>query len=127
PAAVGGLEQAALLVRPPDVAQGGDVDGLGILGVDDDLADVLRVAQAHVLPGLAAVGRFVDAVAPGDAIAGVGLAGADPDDVGVRLRHGDAAEADARLMVEDGGEGVAGVAGLPQAARGGGDVHDAGV
>src|SRR5262249_48301438 len=55
-AAVGGLVDAALLVGRPDVAQGGDVHDLGVPGVDDDAGDVLGVGQAHVLPGLAAVG-----------------------------------------------------------------------
>src|SRR5205807_6734310 len=122
-AAVGRLVQAALLVRAPDVAEGGDIDDVGVGGVDDDAADVLRVPQAHVLPGLAAVGRFVDAVAPGDAVAGVGLAGADPDHVGVRFGDGHVAERNRRLALEDGRPGGAIVDGLPQAARRGGHVQ----
>ena len=39
-AAVGGLEQAALLVRAVEPAEGADVDDVGILRVDDDLADL---------------------------------------------------------------------------------------
>ena len=53
----------------------------GVLRMDDDLADLERLLQAHVLPGLAAVGGLVDAVAVGDGVARVVLAGADPDDV----------------------------------------------
>ena len=38
-AAVGGLVDAALVVRAPEVAEGGDVDGVGAGGVDHDAAD----------------------------------------------------------------------------------------
>src|SRR5207302_517730 len=44
-AGVGGLEDAALGVGPPGVAQGGDVNDVGVLGVNDDPADVPGVPQ----------------------------------------------------------------------------------
>ncbi len=61
--AVGRLEHAALLVGRPEAAHRRDVDDVGVGGMDDDAADVLRLAQPHVLPGLARVDRLVDAVA----------------------------------------------------------------
>ena len=100
-AAVGGLEDAALLVGAPQPAERGDVDDVGILRVDDDPADVLRLAQPHVLPGLAAVGRLVDAVAPRRALAVVRFAGADPHDVRIGRVDGDVANRHRRLRVED--------------------------
>src|SRR5262249_8198085 len=45
-AAVGGAEDAALLVGAPHAAQRGDEDDVGLFGVDEDLADVLRLAEA---------------------------------------------------------------------------------
>src|SRR6185437_2023963 len=78
PAAVGGFEDAALGVGTPEVADGGHVDGIGVGGVDDDAADVVGVLEAHVLPVAAAVGGLVYAVAPGRALAVVGLAAAGP-------------------------------------------------
>ena len=45
------------------MAEGGDVHQVGIFRVHPDLADVVRVGQAHVLPRLASVGRLVDPVA----------------------------------------------------------------
>src|SRR5439155_26172649 len=78
-AAVAGLEDAALRIGGPAAAQRGDVDDIGVFRMNDDAADVLCFLEAHILPRLAAVAGFVDAVAPGDAVAGIGLAGADPD------------------------------------------------
>ena len=43
-AAVGGLEDAALVVRTIGVAERADVDNVGIAGIDDDAADLPRVA-----------------------------------------------------------------------------------
>ena len=68
-AAVGGLVDAALVVVVPEVAGGAGVDGVAVLGIDQDLGDVFGILQADVGPVLAAVGRFVDAVADGDAVA----------------------------------------------------------
>ena len=51
---------------------------LPFFGMDDDARDPLGRRQPHVRPGLAAVGRFVDAVADRDRVAGPAFAGADP-------------------------------------------------
>src|SRR5262249_36552481 len=64
-AAVGGAVDAALLVGPVGMAEDGDEDAVRILRVDEQGSDLLPVAQAAVLPGLAAVGGAVDAVACG--------------------------------------------------------------
>ena len=77
--------------------------------------------QAHVRPGLAAVGRLVDAVADRRRVARPGLAGADPDVLPVRRVDRDRADRLDRLLVEDGLEGRAAVDRLPHAARGGAD------
>src|SRR5262249_53482527 len=126
-AAVGGFVQPAVAAGVPERALGGDVDHVGVARVDDDAADVLRVLQADVAPGLAAVVGAVDAVAVGDAALAVVLRGADPDDVGVLRVEGDGADGVRALVIEDGDPGGAGVAGLPDAARSGRDVIVAGV
>src|SRR5262249_32402607 len=79
-AAVRRLVEAAILIVAVQPAQGADIDDVGVLGVDEDLADLERLLESHVLPGLAAVGGLVHAVAVGDRVARVVLAGADPDD-----------------------------------------------
>src|SRR5262245_27846578 len=73
-AAVARLVQPTVPARPPEWALSGDVDDVGIARVDDDLPDVLRLFQAHVLPRLAAVVRAVNAVAVPDAALAVVLA-----------------------------------------------------
>src|SRR5262249_6499516 len=123
-AALAGPGPAALPAPRPEVTDRCAVSHVRILRVDDDAADVVRVAQAHVRPGLAGVGGLVDAVAPGDGVARVALAGADPDHVRVRRRHRHVAHAEGALPVEDRDPGVAVVGRLPQAAGRRGDVHD---
>src|SRR5207245_991273 len=83
-AAVGRLVEAAVRTIAVEPTQGADVDDVRVSGVDCDPADLEGLLEPHVGPRLAAVGRLVDAVAIGDGIAWVALAGADPDDVAVR-------------------------------------------
>jgi hypothetical protein len=54
-AAVRRAEEAALLVRSPEMAQGGDVHDVRVGGVHDDAADVVRVREPQVDPRLARV------------------------------------------------------------------------
>src|SRR5262249_17673758 len=115
-AAVGGLVEAALLAGAVEPAQRPDVDDVRVGRVDDDTADLEALFQAHVLPGLAAVGGLVDAVAVAHRVARVVLAGADPDDAGVGRGHGDVADADGGLLVELVLEGDAVVGRLQQPA-----------
>ena len=124
-AAINGLEQPALVVRPPQMTERGDVDDVGIGGVNDDAADVVALLQAHVAPRGAAVHRLVDAVAPRRALTVVRLAGAGPDDVAVRGRDGDVANREcAAICVEHRRPRDAGVDRLEDAARGRGHEHD---
>ena len=55
-AAVPGTKHAALFVRPKGVAQGGNVDQVGVVGVDADAGNVAGVLQPQVDPGLAGIG-----------------------------------------------------------------------
>ena len=87
-AAVDGLEDAAVGVVRPLVAAGRDVDDVGVGRMDDDAGDRVRVGQAHVRPGLAAVDRFEDADAGLGAAEDVVLARPDPDDVLGRTGRG---------------------------------------
>ena len=95
----------------------------GVLRIDDDLRDLLRVAQAEVRPRLAGVGGLVDAVAGRQVGPLLRLAGADVDDVGIRGRHRQRADRAGGLLVEDRQPGAAGVGGLPHAAVDDADVE----
>ena len=95
----------------------------GIARVDDDLRDLLAVAQAEVRPRLAGVGGLVDAVAGREVGALQPFAAADVDDVRVRRRDRDRADRAGRLVVEDRRPGAAVVGRLPHAAVDGADVE----
>ncbi len=81
--AVGGLVEAAFLVRAEEVSDRGDIDRVRILRVHHHARDALRLLQADVLELLAAVGGLVDAAAEGRALPVVRLTGAHVD--GVRV------------------------------------------
>ncbi len=98
------------------MAQRANVDDVGILRIDDDAADLPRVVQADVLPGLSAVGGFVDSVARAESGANVGFAGAGIDDVGIRRRNFQCADRGDGLPIEYRLPGHAGVDRLPDAA-----------
>src|SRR6185503_14676197 len=56
-------KNSALIIRSPDVTQRRDVDEVRIFRMHANAWYLTRVVEAQVLPGLAAVGRFVHAVA----------------------------------------------------------------
>src|SRR5262249_36926 len=114
---VDGAEHAPLGVGPEGVAEGGDEGDVGVARVDRDPADLPRVGEAEEAPGAPGVVGAVDALAVGDVAADAGLAGADIDDVGVRLGHRERAHREVRLVVEERGPGGAAVVGAEDAAR----------
>src|ERR1700722_20551917 len=67
-------------------------------------------------PGLARIGRFVNAVADGKIGAVQSLAAGGINNVGIGRGNGDGADRLSRLVVEDGIPGAAVVVGLPHAA-----------
>ena len=115
-AAVGRAIDAALLVRTVGMTEGRDEQPVGILRVDGDVRDLLRVAQTEVRPRPAGVGRLVDAVAGREVGTMEAFPAADVDDVGVGRRDGDGADRPGRLVVEDRLPDAAGVGRLPDAA-----------
>ena len=98
------------------MTQDRDKYAVRIARVDDDRADLLPIAQSHVFPCFAAVGRFVDAVACRKVRSLQPLATADVNDVRVRRRNRESADRSGRLIVEYRIPGVAEVRGLPDAS-----------
>ena len=112
--AVGRAKHAASPSR--GVAGRGREDKIGILGIDDELVDLQRLVEADVRPGLAGVGRLVHPSAGGTADR---IARADVDDVRVRRRYLNGADAVSFLyVIEDRIPGHAGAGCLPDAALG---------
>ena len=109
------------------MAEHGDEETVRILRVDDDLRNLLAVAKTEVRPGLARVGRFVDAVAGRQIRPLQPFPAADVNDVRIRRGHRQRADRSRRLIVEDRVPGDAVVGRLPHAAVGGGDVEDVGL
>ena len=122
-AAVDGLVDSAFLVGAELVAQGGDVDDVGILRMDLHRADLLGLFEAQVFPCPAAVVRFVDAVAGGGIAPNIGFAHADIDNAGVGLGDRDGPDgAGLHLAVREGFPGGPGVSGFPDAAARGAEI-----
>ena len=126
PAAVLRPEDAPLGVRAVGMAEGGDEDPVGVLGVHDDHGNLLGVAQAQVLPGLAAVRGAVDAVAGGEVGPLQAFAAAHVDHLRIRRRHGDGPDRTGRLVVEDRRPDPAVVVAAPHPAVVHADVEDVG-
>ena len=90
--------------------------------MDADRADLAGVVETGELPGLAAVGRLVDAAAGGDVAADAVGSGSDIDDAGVRVRHRDrSGGSDRDLAVGDRDPARAAVGRAEHAAAG--DTH----
>src|SRR4029453_13712391 len=125
PAPVGRHEHAAGLVFGPGMARRGDIDNLRVGRMDDDAGDRLCVGEAGVRERAAAVGRFEDADAWHRRAEQVRLASPDPDDVGIRFRDRDVADAGARFVLEDRAPRRAAVVRRPDPARREADVDAA--
>src|SRR5689334_4391787 len=93
-----------------------DVDEIGIVGMDDDVADLLRTSEPDVLPGLPAIARLEHAIALRDVGSHVRFAGADVDDARIRRRNRDRPNRPDLLIVEDRAPRPARIARFPDAA-----------
>src|SRR6266566_3490874 len=91
-AAVKRTKNAALSIWTVRMAKRGDENAVRILGIYDQLADGARIAEPHVLPGLAAVNRFVNAVAMRGVAADAAFARSYIDDVWIGQRNRQAAD-----------------------------------
>src|SRR5258708_59683 len=78
--------------------------------------DVLRFAESHRRPRLAAVGGLPHTVAIGDVAANLRFATTGVNDVRIALALRERADAAAEIFVRDGNERGAAVSGLPDAA-----------
>ena len=111
-------EDAALRLGPVAVTHGRDVDDRCITRVDGQTADAAGLVEPHVRPGLASVGRFVDAVANLDVRPDVRVTRAGPHDVCIRWCDRERADGRGGLVVEDRVPVQSAVGGLEDTARG---------
>src|SRR6185503_1525927 len=125
-AGVAGSEYAALGISSERMPHRGGKDDLRVRRVNDDAREALRLAESEVLPGAAAIGRLVDAVAERDRVADEAFAGADVDDIGIVGLYGDGADRQRPTVVEDRLESRPTIRGFVETRRGGGYVKDLG-
>ena len=122
---VGGAKDAAFRIGTKRVSDRRDENTIVIARIDDDVADLLRVVEAEVLPAATAVGGAIDAGAVREVLAQLRFAGADVDDVRIRRRHGNRAHGgDVGLAVGHVAPGLPAVRRLPDAAVHRAEVED---
>ena len=122
-AAVGGLVEATVVAVAPKLSGHTRVNRVAVFRIHENPGNALRIRQSHVVPTVATIGRFVDAVANRGAIARPGFAGAHPDGLW-RLRiDRNRANGLHRFLVEYRLESGAAVDGFPDAAAGGSHVN----
>ena len=113
------------------MAEGSYPELVGIVGIDNDFADLAGVFEADVGPGGSGIGGLVDAIAEGNCGAHVGLAGADVDHARVGGGDGDGSDGGDAMavgqVVEDGLPDDAAVGGFPDASADGAEVESVGV
>src|SRR5579871_5680467 len=126
-AAVGRLEEPALLIGSIEPAKGPDVNDVGIFGMDLDAARLEGLLEPHVLPGLAPIGRFVHAVAIRNGVARIVFARSDPDNVSIGGRYANVADGDGVFAIKLVLKGDAIVHCLEQPARSGCDPVRTGI
>src|SRR5262249_45691863 len=86
PTSITRSEHAPFVIRAEGVAESGDIDEIGIIGMTADAADKPGLAQPQVTPSAARIRRFVDAVAVRHIEPDRGLTGAGINHVGIRAR-----------------------------------------
>ena len=98
-----------------------------IARIDGELRNLLAVAQAKVRPGLARVGRFVNAIAYRQIRPMQPLTAAHIDNIRVRRRYGNRADRAGGLVVKDRLPRATVVVGLPYPAIAHANIKDVGL
>src|SRR6201989_283167 len=112
-----GPKNAALLLRPRGSPESANKNSIGIFWMNYNSTYTSGLIQSHVLPGLAGISGFVDAVPHDVTVAdGPSFACAGPDLSWVRRSDGQRADSRGRLIVEDCGESIRPVRALPHSA-----------
>src|SRR5215471_10246267 len=109
------------------MAQRRHVNRIGIPLVDNNAGDCLGFSQPHIGEGLSAIGRLINAVTRGRALPIIGLAGSDPDDIGILLADVNVTDRRCSIALEYRLPGRSIVYGLPNAARRQPNVDDIGI
>ena len=114
--AIARAKNSALGIGSVGVAQRGYKNDVWIRRMHDQLADVPRIFQPDIRPGLAAVVRTIDAIAKGNISADAGLAGAGINNIGIGFGNSNGADGRNTLLIEKRIPGNAAIIGFPDSA-----------
>src|SRR5277367_3685628 len=114
--AVSGAEDTTLFVRTVRMAENRGEQLARVMRIDSKLRNLLPVAQAKMLPGLARVSGPIYAVANGEVGAPQAFAASHVDDIAVGSSDGDRADRLRRLAIEDRLPGAPVIVALPNTA-----------
>ena len=118
-APIGGAIDAPLFIGTEDMAEGGDIDEIRILRMNQHLADLAAVLEADVLPGLSGIDGLVDSIAMREVAARAAFAHAGVDDIAVGSSHGNRTHgAGLERVIAERLPGDPRVGGLPHPAAG---------
>ncbi len=110
-------KDASLRIRAVGMTERGDEDNIGVLRIDADTGDGLRIGQSRFVPCFSRVCGFVHAVALHDVSAQLGFTHSDIHNVRVRFRDSHCADGRAGdLSISDRLPGCAAVDGFPKPA-----------
>src|SRR5215469_12768025 len=117
-APVGRAEHTAFLLGPGTAPEGTDKNHSRIGGMNQNAPDSAGFLETHPPPGLAPVGRPIDAVPHHVGVANhPGFAGADPNDVVIGGIDGDSPDRRGRFLIENRLPFVAAVCRFPDSSR----------
>src|ERR1700733_148356 len=114
--AIGGAKDAALFIRSIWMSSDRDIHAVGILRIDCNLANGLSVAQPQMRPALAAVSRFIDAIAGRQIGPRQPLTARNIHYIWIGLRHGNRSDRARRLRIPQALPGSSGVRCFPDTA-----------
>src|ERR1700690_3255687 len=100
-ASVDGLIHPTLRAGTIRMPESAHIHDVRILLIDGNPADVARVLESDVMPGRAAVRRFINAVAEREAGTNVALAGSRINRLRIGGSHGERADGSHRLAIEN--------------------------
>ena len=113
---VGRFVDTALVARPVRMAKDADIHRVGVVRINQDAADLLRVLESNVFPSRSAVIAAIHAIARCKIRADVGFSCADIDHVRIGICDRDRANGGDRRMIEDRVPYCARIGGFPYAA-----------
>ena len=115
-ATIRSAEDATLRIGAERMAQRGHIHDVWIPGVDNQFSNGARIPQANVFPRLATIERFVNPISVGDVATDACLSRTDVDDVRLRRRHRQAADAPDCFFIKERGPSHGAVGRLPYSA-----------